>query len=320
MLCQFRVRTVLDSVILTMKYVNTAWERARIMNNKHELPEWLVNVIEWSNNEYSPGSSDYTTTSLLKPPRIYALEKLHADEVETDVSDYLASFFGSSIHTAIETPLADNERYIVEERFYREIEVDGRVFKIGGKIDLYDKETKTLSDHKYTSVAKLTMGSKDEYEAQLAINAWLLKGAGIEVENRKINLFVKDWRKAESRKGNFGYPKVPFVELEFPAWPDENVENFIRLSIHEKESALRGFHVHCDEEDRWSRPSKWAVIKNKGKRAYKIFNSEEEAKDFVAYYPRRFYIEHRPGEDIRCDQYCSVNKFCDYYINKEKVF
>ena len=30
-------------------------------------------------------------------------------------------------------------------------------------------------------------------------------------------------------------------------------------------------------------------------------------------------IVHRVGQDVRCDNYCSVNKFCDYY-NKELAF
>ena len=286
------------------------------MNNKYNIPEWLVDTIQWSRDNYSPGESDYTTTSLLRPARIYALSKLHKDEIEEDVSDNFASFFGDCVHTAMESALIDNDRYIVEERFYRHIEVGGKQFKIGGQIDLYDKETKVLSDHKFTSVMKLMMGDKEEYEQQLAINRWLLMGYGYEVEECKINLFLKDWRTGEAKK-NPDYPKVPFVELDFPLWPKENVENFILVSFHEKELALKGFHTHCTEEERWARPSKWALMKKGQKRAVKLYDNEEEANNNVG---KGMYVEHRPGEDIRCDSYCSVNKFCDYYINKDKIF
>jgi len=286
------------------------------MNNKYNIPEWLKSVIEWSRNNYTPGQSDYTTTSLLKPARIYALEKLHKDEIEEEVSDNFASFFGDCIHSACESALIENDRYIVEERFYRLIEVDGKVFKIGGQIDLYDRREAELSDHKFTSVAKLMFGDKDDYESQLAINRWLLRGKGYEVNSLKINLFLKDWRKGESKK-NPDYPDIPFVELSFPLWQDVTVEDFIRQQIHEKESALRGFHTTCTEEERWTRPTKWALMKKGQKRAVKLYDNEAEATDAVG---KGQYVEFRPGEDIRCDSYCPVNQFCDYYINKSRIF
>jgi len=286
------------------------------MKNKHNLPQWLYETILWSRANYSAGLSNYTTTSLLKPTRIYALEKIHKEEIEEDVSDSFASFFGDSIHTAMESALKDNPRYIVEQRFYRQIEVDGKVFTIGGQIDLYDSELKTLSDHKFTSIMKLLMGEKKEYETQLAINRWLLRGASYEVDSVKINLFIKDWRKGESKK-NPNYPDIPFVELEFPLWPDSNVEDFLVNSVREKEFALQGHHAPCTPEERWSRPTKWALMKNGQKRAVKLFDSEQAAVSAVG---NGMYVEVRPGEDIRCDSYCQVNQFCDYYINKSNVF
>ena len=286
------------------------------MNNKYNIPEWLKTTIEWSRNNYTPGESDYTTTSLLKPARIYALEKLHRDEVEEEVSDNFASFFGDCIHSACESALIENPRYIVEERFYRLIEVDGRMFKVGGQIDLYDKEIKELSDHKFTSVAKLMFSDKADYESQLAINRWLLRGWGLDVDTCKINLFLKDWRKGESKK-NPEYPPIPFVELSFPLWQDVTVEDFIRQQIHEKESALRGFHTTCTEEERWTRPTKWALMKKGAKRAVKLYDTEEGATDAAG---KGMFVEFRPGEDIRCDSYCPVNQFCDYYINKSRIF
>jgi len=287
------------------------------MRNDYGIPQWLYDTIDHSNKKYSPGSSDYTTTGLLKPARIYALEKLHREEIDGDISDNFASFFGTSVHDSIEGALKSDSRYIVEERFYRDIEVDGKVFKVGGQIDLFDKEIETLSDHKYTSVNKLKFSDMHEYETQLAINRWLLLGWGLEVKKCKINLFIKDWRASE-RKKNPDYPKIPFVEVDFPLWPNENVENFIRQSIHEKESALRGFHAPCTPEERWSRPAKWALVKKGVKRAVKLFDSEEEARAAVP--DNKHAVEHRPGEDIRCDNYCDVNQFCDYYINKNRVF
>jgi hypothetical protein len=287
------------------------------MRNDYGIPPWLYDTIDHNNKKYSPGSSDYTTTGLLKPARIYALEKLHREEIDGDISDNFASFFGTSVHDSIEDALQGDPRYIVEERFYRNIEVRGKLYTIGGQIDLYDKETKTLSDHKYTSISKLKFSDMHEYETQLAINRWLLLGWGLEVEKCKINLFIKDWRASE-RKKDPDYPKIPFVEVDFPLWPNENVENFIRQSVYEKETALQGFHAPCTPEERWARPAKWALMKKGVKRAVKLFDSEEEA--LAAVPDGKYTVVHRPGEDIRCDNYCDVNQFCDYYINKDRMF
>lgn len=292
------------------------------MKNRHNLPQWLCDTVKYLRDKYNPGESDYTATSLLKPPMMYALEKKHEDEIETDVADNLASFFGTSVHDAIESALVDNDRYIVEKRFYRKIRVDDapgrkKVFLIGGQVDLYDKETKQLSDHKYTSIMKYLMGDKSEYESQLAINRWLLRGNGYDVDSVAINLLAKDWRKGEMRR-NPDYPPTPFVPLHLPLWEDEDVETFIRNQIIEKEHAKLGTYRVCTEEERWTRPSKYAVMKKGRKSAVRVLDTEEQAKDYMKDLDKKHYIEHRPGENIRCEQYCNVAEWCPWF-NEDKT-
>ncbi len=70
------------------------------ITNRRSLPELIVRAIE--NDPYSRGDSDVTVTQLVKPPRIVALEKLHADEIEVDASDMVWALFGQTVHIVLE--------------------------------------------------------------------------------------------------------------------------------------------------------------------------------------------------------------------------
>lgn len=289
------------------------------MKNRHNLPEWLCETVQYLRDKYDPGKSDYTATSLLKPPMLFALEKKYADDIETDVADNLASFFGTSVHNSCEDALQHNKRYIVEERFYRKIKVpnspgEKKTFLIGGQVDLFDLETNQLSDHKYTSIMKYLMGDKSEYEQQLNINRWLLRGNGHTVDSVRINLLAKDWRKGESKK-NPDYPPTPYVPVDLPIWDDEDVETFIRNQIVEKEHAKLGTYRVCTEEERWARPSKYAVMKKGRKSAVRVLDSQEEAEQYIIdkKLDKSHTIDFRPGENIRCEQYCPVSEWCPWF-------
>ncbi len=59
------------------------------------------------------------------------------------------------------------------------------------------------------------------------------------------------------------------------------------------------------------------VNKKTAERAIRVYDSESAAKKhFGDVWPEvgGYFIEHRPGEDIRCEQgYCSVRTWCPYY-------
>ena len=280
--------------------------------NRFSFPDWVVECIQKTSGEYSAGSSDYTATSLLKPPYLKNLEALHREEIVVDPADQVASVLGTAVHAQWEKCLKSNPRYIVEERFYREI--DG--YKIGGQIDLYDKETKTLWDTKTTSVYKIIKSDDHfDFEGQLATNRWIMQANGIQVDRVAIACFINDWRRSEARRDS-AYPQSRFHEMHIPLWSFEDTEKFIRERIHLHEQAKRGFAATCSEKERWSRPKSFRVLKEGRKTAVRVLDNEPDAIQLTASLGKGHSVEIREGEDIRCDSYCSVNKWCSRYQSK----
>jgi len=294
------------------------------MKNKHNLPDWLCTVIQKTRDDYDPGEkTDFSATSLLKPPLLYALEKEH--EVEEDVSSNLASLDGTALHNCIEYQLSDDPRYLVEHRFYRTVSVPNapgkkKNFVISAQVDVYDRETKILWDSKRSKIFKWIKGSFFDYEAQMNVQRYLMEGQGtlkeqFEVKEMKIAFFPKDHDNNKA-KWDRDYPDVAFIAVDIPKWHDEDVVEFIRTSVVEKLQALRGHKRICTPEERWQRPSTWAVMKKGRKSAIRVLDTEGEAEEYLLDLTKKTgdeYIEYRPGEDVRCTSWCPVNIHCPFF-------
>ena len=59
-----------------------------------------------------------------------------------------------------------------------------------------------------------------------------------------------------------------------------------------------------------------AIKKDGGKRAVKVCSTMEEAQNLLPSYGAKHSIETRAGGDIRCERFCSVAPFCNYYKTK----
>ena len=62
-------------------------------------------------------------------------------------------------------------------------------------------------------------------------------------------------------------------------------------------------------------------MKDGRKTALRVLNTEEKAKAYLRtqnlHDNKNVKIVLRKGEDVRCQHYCLVNRYCSYY-NKEK--
>jgi len=105
-------------------------------------------------------------------------------------------------------------------------------------------------------------------------------------------------------------------------WDIKTTENYIseRIKLHEQVPA-----PECTLEEKWQRPTTYAVKKKGRKSAIRVFDNkleaeleldtqEEKAKEKKK--NEKFFIEERKGENVRCENYCVVNKFCPYYKGK----
>ena len=64
-----------------------------IITNKYNLPQTFVNVLK--RPSYSKGKANISATELISSPRIVQLRKLHAEQIEQDVSEMVWSIFAS---------------------------------------------------------------------------------------------------------------------------------------------------------------------------------------------------------------------------------
>lgn len=223
--------------------------------NKLGWPQALYEAIKKNQEAYSPGESDYTATGLLKPARMVALETKYADNLETDVSSCIKSFVGNSIHRELEEAAKDLPGYVVEKRFY--IEVDG--VKIGAKIDLFDISSGILYDWKSTSVYSVRRGLKEEHAQQLNIGAECMRQAGYDVKGLKIAWLPTDHRSWEREKFDW-YPEE-YAEVDVPIISSEEVITFIKERVAAHKGAEKKL-PKCSESETWGgrRCAQWCAV------------------------------------------------------------
>lgn len=289
-----------------------------IITNRFNLPQTFVNITK--RPTYSKGKANLSATELINSPRIVQLRKAHDDKVETDVADSIWSIFGTAIHGVLEH--GKDENHLVEERLYAVL--DG--WTISGAIDLQivnEDGTITINDYKMTS-AWAVMNEKVEWEYQLNIYAWLVEFAKkVKVRNLEIVAIIRDWSRREAAN-KVAYPDAPIKVIPIQLWSYEDREQFIRdcIAAHsnaEFSNELGEGLPHCTPEQMWEKPSVFAVKKEGNIRAKSVHAIESEAKVELENLQKNakkgevFFIEVRPGERTRCENFCQVRDYCDQY-------
>jgi len=285
--------------------------------NKFNLPETICNAIMYE-SKYEDGK--YSVTNLIKPPQIYQLEKRYQAQIERDVSDGLWMLLGSSVHYILEK--AKPENALKEERL--EIEMGG--IRVVGKPDLYTAR-ETIEDYKITSAWSFLLGEKPEWTAQLNIYAYLYsEGYGFPVKKAFIHAILRDWSKSRLLQDE-DYPPCPFITSEIELWDKDSQQAFVidRIVKHECNKKISDDVLgYCTPQEKWSKPTTWAVKKKGNKRALRVFDTFSGATDFQKNADKDLVIEERPGEDIRCERFCYAKPFChqykrEHYILGEKM-
>jgi len=277
------------------------------LTNKLGLPESLVAAVSFSDRNRE--GCDYTITELLLPPRQATLKRQHADKLEEDASERLWLLLGSAGHEVLRRAGKKLGLGIVEERAV--VELDGK--KIGGQIDLAIQGDNTMTDFKFTSVWAVKLGAKVEWEQQLNCYRWLAHQYGVQIDQLQIIALLRDWSKPEARR-NPEYPQAGVVVLDIEMWSMEVCQLFLsdRIEMHE---AAKAELPECTAEDTWERPAKWAVMKDGGKRATKVYDNQKDADLHTMRLGPGFKTEFRPGERPRCADYCVVSEHCTQFAD-----
>jgi len=283
------------------------------ITNKMNLPAALVKAVG-TDRHNKPGSLSATT--LLNGTKQIILTDRHWEELEDDVSDRFWAVLGTAVHNVLE---GEGEHEFAEE--FLSHEVDG--ITVTGRIDNYNMKTGVISDYKSVSVWKIKFKDFDDWKKQGLIYAWLLRKNGFGVKTCRFIALIKDHSKREAKRDSL-YPQAPMYVYEFPV-TDTNlleIENFIKGKVSAYSrwiEAEDGSIPPCTPEERWDRPTQYAVKKGGNKKAYRVFDTATEAEKLAADMGAGYSVETRPGESVRCQDYCLCCEFCNFYRDNVAV-
>jgi hypothetical protein len=277
----------------------------RTYTNVLGLPEPIVRAVV--NDDYDP-QADFSATGLIKPPRVLALERQHAADIVEDVADRLWALIGQVGHTILER--AGNQCGITERRLFIKRELNGALYTISGKMDLWDDTV--ILDYKFTSRWTTRDGLKPEWEQQLNLYMLLARENGLPATEARIIAIYRDWSVGEARKSKDDYPQRQVEQFKVPIWSRKRQEEFLmqRMFMH---LAARTTLPDCTDEERWARPEKWAVIKQGNQNASKLFEDKNEAVLEAQNRGPAYDVERRPGVQTRCLDYCAAAPWCKQF-------
>lgn len=284
------------------------------ITNKTNLPRAFV---EMAKREYEYIPKTYSVTQLLKGTRETILLRHYHKDIEVDVADMIWMLFGQATHYILEQQ-QEGDSELKEERFY--IPVNG--YTLTGKFDLYCGEAFKITDYKTCSVWKIIKEDYEDWKKQLGMYCYLAIENGFFADKGDIIALMKDHSKREAKRKS-DYPKLPArrVSFKFDDEDFKHIEGFITEKIEEIKlsETLKDEELPlCTAEERWNTGDKFAVMKKGNKRALRVLDSEEEAQKWMQENGKGDHIELRLGEDIKCNDYCFVNTFCDYYLSQQE--
>ena len=273
------------------------------LTNKHGLPQALYSALS---NDLYVKHGHISVTGLIQPPRIRQLTQRYADQIEEDAADGIWRLLGSAVHDILQRAETDG---IQEQR----LSMDVLGWKVTGQADLM--EGGVLSDYKVTSVWAAIGGVKPEWEAQLNCYAALMIDHGITVQDAQIVCIYRDWSKGRAKQGG-DYPRIPAGVMRVRLWDWHDAIEYMedRVRKHQVAESLPDDALPvCSPEERWEKPTTYAVMKKGRKSAVRVLDNEADAEQMVADKGAGHYVEVRHGESIRCTDYCPVNTWCNQY-------
>jgi hypothetical protein len=300
------------------------------ITNTHNAPASLVAFA--NDKHYDAKGSTYTVTQLMDSPRVRILRNRFHAQITEDVYDVVFRLIGTSLHNIVEKYGGDG----AEERLFLDLSDElGQKVIVSGAIDLqsHDENGIIIGDYKMTGVASSRF--TDKYEKQLNCYAFLVrKAGGKKVSKLEIYAILKDWN-FRNAKRDPSYPQSPGMTIPIRMWSDEEQEQYFmdRVRVHfDADNSLSHDDggetglVACTDDDQWKSPDKYAVMSKardkrskKGKgRALCVESTLEKATSFkesamLAMEDKggeELYIETRPGERTRCDNFCDVAEWC----------
>lgn len=282
------------------------------ITNALSLPAPFVSLAE--SDEYPVAPNEYRVTSLLKGVRETILERRHGSEITRDVSDMVWLLFGTAVHGILEHHQESGSQ-LKEER----IKVAFEEYVLSGKFDLYDDDTKIVTDYKTASVWKIIFGDFTDWRRQTLIYCYMLRQIGFDAQGGDIVAFLKDHSKRDA-KIKADYPQFPVqtVKFRFTDADFAECEDWLRARFAEIRAAEALDDADlpiCTPDERFNSGDKFAVMKKGRKTALRVLDSLQAAEQWKTDNGGDS-IETRQGEDKKCTDYCAACEFCNYYLER----
>ena len=293
--------------------------------NASNLPKAIERAV--SNDPYDSSGSDISTTRLIAPPRIRVLEKRNYDLLEEDVADRIFSLLGQSVHHIIER--AKTRKELSEKRLFYKDEKITNGWTLSGAFDLLNREGH-LTDFKVTSAWQVVHALKDgkpDWENQLNVLDFLCRKNPNELINYKTKIKVKrlsvmailrDWSLFQTMRSD-NYPRKQVAMIPIRRWTEEEQDNYVRerIKIHQNAEKVSKLPL-CTATERWRKEDQFAVMKSGRKSALRLLDTKQLALDYLKSQNMvegtGCSIVERKAEEVRCQHYCKVNQFCDYFM------
>lgn len=290
------------------------------MNNRLNLSRPWLEYAKQANRQSPEGV--YHCTDIIRPVQQAVLLRRHGAHLRPDPADLVWSLVGTGVHLALSRTPVPN--MLCEQPFSLTLG-HATVLCTPDTIVLRPQGAQ-LRDYKAVSVWSLKRNPEDkirwEWQAQLSVNRFIVEETGLKVTETWIDRLFYDWKAFEAYE--HGYPKAPILETEVTPWDLVSTEQFIVARVEQIEAALADptLTPPCAAEERWQRPTQWAVTKPCERRAIRVFDSEREAGDFATTKlaaGKSVVVQKREGADRRCEEYCPVKEFCQQwkFSNKE---
>lgn len=267
--------------------------------NGLKLPKVVFDVIDNIASSYDSDGSDFTPSSLTRPPYMRVLERKHGRQ-QTQINDSILSVIGTAFHYAAEFHIGEGAE--PEHRAFQTVTVDGVDYKVSAQLDLYDTVSKYLFDWKcvgkYTA-KKIMAGEAHDYEFQLQLGRWLYeKETGKQVSGLANVIILRE-------SVGFDASLQSVMVKEYDIWSDRLVVQQLTRKIQDQLSERE-----CDDNDRWAKPGRWKV-KREGNKTFKWFDTYGEAEKYAIETKGETPTVHTvPGTQLRCEKYCEYRDVC----------
>lgn len=276
--------------------------------NDGKLPQALADAIQHFDDDFVSSGSHIGASGLGAPARQIALLRKHDADIVIPVSSRMFMLFGKAMHVVLERAArADRIEVFAEERW----EIERAGWRVAARCDHLSLKDGVLTDYKVTSVWSVKDPEpKPEWVAQLNVTR---RVAPEPIRQRitalAICALLRDYRKNEKLRYGDDYPDAEQVMIPIPLWSDATVDAYLDTRLAAHQAAQAGTLPLCTAEERWEKPTIYAVTKRGRKSAIRLYETRALAEQHAAS-GADLEVQVRVGESPRCAQYCDALPFC----------